>query len=341
MMGDIAPRSNGGFKALQENSNTGNPVASGNGINSIVAGPGAFSSGPSAVVIGPQAKVYGAYAGDFYSNVVIGKNASSNGGGSVVIGSGASLTNASTQGVIIGPVCTSAASNPIAIGFNVNVSGNFAVAISNQSVTSTTNSIAIGGYQNNISGTAAICLGAGGTAKNNSVFLNSTTWGNPVGEYDGQIAFTTGHWASGGGAGLGGYLIATSFVNLITETTNATVTELGIATNGTSAPTGRIVLLADSTYSFNIDLVARDTATDTSSSVWSIQFAIRRGTTAATTTLIGSPVYTIIGQDAGAASWAVSVTADTTNGRPNISVTGVAATTIRWMASCKVTRVSG
>ena len=96
MMGDIAPRSNGGFKAVIENSNTGNPVASASAINAVVIGAGALSVGPASVVIGAQAKVYGPSVSDFYGSVVIGKNASVNGPG-VVIGANASCTNCVTD----------------------------------------------------------------------------------------------------------------------------------------------------------------------------------------------------------------------------------------------------
>ena len=341
MMGDIAPRSNGGFKAVIENSNTSNPTAQATGINAVVAGAGAIASGAGAVVIGAGAKAYGAYQYDGSSSVVIGKNANTNGSG-VVIGNSASSTGASNETIVIGKNATASGNNSITIGYNASNTASTNVCIGYQANTNTSNNtIALGGSANTVSGSGTISLGAGGSAKANAILLTSSTWGNAVGEYDGHICFTTGRWSSGGGAGLGGYLVSTSFVNLIMQTTNATPTELSIAADGSDTPSTKIVLLADSTYSFNCDLVARDTATDTSSSVWNICFAIRRGAAAANTALIGTPTYTIIGQDAATTAWAVSVTADTTNGRPAITVTGAAATTIRWLATCKVTRISG
>lgn len=135
-----------------------------------------------------------------------------------------------------------------------------------------------------------------------------------------------------------------SFIGAHTTTTNATVTEIGTATpNNTAAatPTGRIVLTNDSTYLFDCDIVARNTTTDTESKVWNLKFGIRRGTSAANTGLIGNATKTVYGEDIGTSAWDVSVSADTTNGRPNISVTGEASKTIRWVANIRMTKVSG
>ena len=124
------------------------------------------------------------------------------------------------------------------------------------------------------------------------------------------------------------------------QTTNATVTEVGFSLAG-NTPTNYIALTNDSSYIFDCDIIARNTATDTESKAWNLKFAIRRGTSAANTALIGSATKTVVGEDTGTSSWDVSVTADTTNGRPNISVTGEAAKTIRWVANIRMTKVTG
>jgi hypothetical protein len=340
MMGDIAPRSNGGIKGIASISNTANVNILSQPINSVVAGPGAISKGPSSVVIGANARSTGTNVGDFGGGVVIGRNCSSNGYGAV-IGTDSSLNSAGNWGIIIGKACTSTNANNIALGYNISAAGNTVVAIGSQNSVSVNYGISIGGASNAVSGLASICVNAGGTSQAQSIFINATTWGNAVGEYPGQIGLNTGYWPSAGGAGLSGYLVGVSFVTLMTETTTATTTELGTPANGTAAPTTRIALLADSTYCFNCDIVARDTASDTTSSVWNMQFAMRRGAAAANTTLMASAITTVIAQDASAAGWTIGVTADTTNGRPNIAVTGEAGKTIRWIATCKVTRVSG
>jgi hypothetical protein len=44
--------------------------------------------------------------------------------------------------------------------------------------------------------------------------------------------------------------------------------------------------------------------------------------------------------DAGAVTWVVALTADTTNGGLAITVTGQAATTIRWVAQIRTTEMT-
>jgi hypothetical protein len=134
------------------------------------------------------------------------------------------------------------------------------------------------------------------------------------------------------------------------ETTNATPVAMGISANDgssdsdfrSSTPNGSfIALVNDSTYMFDCDIVARNTATDAESKVLNLKFGIRRGAAAANTALIGTPTKTVYGEDSGTSTWDVNVTADTTNGRPNISVTGEASKTIRWVANIRMTKVSG
>ena len=134
----------------------------------------------------------------------------------------------------------------------------------------------------------------------------------------------------------------TSLLRHWATTTNTTPTEIG--TNGqnvTTSPTSRIVLANNSTYMFDCDIVARVSTTGTDYSAWKVTFCINREANAASTALVGSVTKTVIGQTAGASAWDVTVTADTTNGRPNISVTGAASTTIRWVCNTKMTKVSG
>lgn len=83
-------------------------------------------------------------------------------------------------------------------------------------------------------------------------------------------------------------------------------------------------------------ITARNTSTGDMAS-WRIEGAVKRGTGAASTALVGTPVVTAIAADAGAASWVVSMVANTTRGSVEIQVVGVAATTIHWV--CKLSTV--
>lgn len=182
------------------------------------------------------------------------------------------------------------------------------------------------------------CVVIGGNARNLMAATLSQAYGDNA--YIEMSAEAT--WGFGIFSALGDKKI--SVIGCHTTTTSAAAAEIGTATNNSlasSTPTGRIVLTNDSTYLFDCDIVARNTATDTQSKVWNVKFGIRRGTSAANTALIGTPTYTVFGEDTGTSTWNVSVTADTTNGRPNISVTGEASKTIRWVANIRMTKVTG
>ena len=64
------------------------------------------------------------------------------------------------------------------------------------------------------------------------------------------------------------------------------------------------------------------------------------GASAATVALVGAPVINLIAQDSGASTWTVAVAADTTLGCLAVTVTGQAATTIRWHCELESTEVS-
>ena len=65
---------------------------------------------------------------------------------------------------------------------------------------------------------------------------------------------------------------------------------------------------------------------------------VSRESTAASTTIDYVPTITAIYATAALSTASVAVTADTTNGRPAIKVTGVASTTIRWTGNARITR---
>jgi hypothetical protein len=121
-------------------------------------------------------------------------------------------------------------------------------------------------------------------------------------------------------------------------TTNATATKLRSDTN--AAGTGNQVILPNnSAYYFRGTVVAGVTGAGSTSS-WSFEGTIKRGANAASTTLVGTPVLNLINQDAGASTWVVALTADTSNGGLAVTVTGQASTTIRWVAKIETTEMT-
>jgi len=122
------------------------------------------------------------------------------------------------------------------------------------------------------------------------------------------------------------------------QTTDATATVL---TSNTSAAgtTNQVILPNNSAYSFSGEVIAGVTgAGDTAA--WNFKGAIKRGATAASTAVVGTVVLDRIAYDTGATAWTVAVTADTTNGGIAVTVTGAAATTIRWVCKINTTEMT-
>lgn len=147
----------------------------------------------------------------------------------------------------------------------------------------------------------------------------------------GNTSITSGQTDTSGDAQLGLYVLRA-------KTTNATATVL-TANNSAVSTTNQVVLPNNATYGYRATVSARDTSTG-DSSIWEIKGGIKRVANAASTVLVGTPVIDLLGQDAGASTWVLAVTADTTNGALALTVTGVAATTIKWTASIRTTETT-
>lgn len=139
-----------------------------------------------------------------------------------------------------------------------------------------------------------------------------------------------------GGVSISGILKSKNLLQFLVTTNDATPSRLSF--DGLSAAAGNQVILLDSSAAvFNGELIARSASGNVSA--WKFEGAIKRGAGVATTVLVAAVVPALVAQDVAAATWSVSVTADTTLGGINLSVTGVAATTIQWHASMQVTTV--
>ena len=121
------------------------------------------------------------------------------------------------------------------------------------------------------------------------------------------------------------------------ETTDATTATL--SSDSSSASTANQLLLDNNTaYYFKGRVIAGVTgAGDTRA--WTFEGAIKRGSSASTTALVGTVIKNDIAYDSGAANWDVAIAADTSNGCLKITVTGEASTTIRWVAKIETTEM--
>lgn len=177
------------------------------------------------------------------------------------------------------------------------------------------NSVAIGQGQT-ASGQDSIVLG--GSSNTASATYSSAHGNRAIARHYGGSVQSSGRFAIDGDAQAGRY-------TLRTQTTNATSTTMFL--DGTGG-TQRLVLENTSAWTFDILLVARNTAAAQAAG-YRFVGVIRRTATAASTAIVASS-KTVIAEDN--AAWDANITADTTNGALNIAVTGVAATTIDWVA---------
>jgi hypothetical protein len=189
--------------------------------------------------------------------------------------------------------------------------------LSNQA-TSTGASI-LGGYQNIANATLSSVIG-GRFATTRSI--------------SGNMAFAPCNIPIQGLAGIS----QAAFLILAVQTTDATATALRSDTS--AAGTGNQVILPNnSAYLFKATVISNVTGGG-NTSAWKLEGAIKRGANAASTTIVGLVTTTLLAQDAGAATWAIAATADTTNGGLRITFTGQASTTIRTVCKVETTEVT-
>jgi len=124
---------------------------------------------------------------------------------------------------------------------------------------------------------------------------------------------------------------------LARQTTDATPTSL--RSNGaTASGTNQITLPVNSAFYFRGEVVSGVTGGGNTKG-WYIEGVIKKGATNASTALVGTPTVTSLYADAGAATWALAVTADTTNGSLTVTFTGQASTTIRTVCQIRTTEM--
>lgn len=263
--------------------------------------------------------------------IAIGFFSSANGLGAIAFGTSATVND---SGVAIGYSATSVGSNSFAMGPGTTSGGANSLAVGSFSSNSGEGAISIGNYSQVL---GARAIGLGGDGNNEIIVSHDGAIG--IGalfftEFKGHWNFVTGAFDSIGDAGNGG-------TSLRTTTIDATATELGVS-DGTLnvTPTDRVAMSDNAVYFYELSLIARKSPSGTDYKAWKIYFAISRESGAASTALIGTVTKTLIGASVGAATWDVAVTADVTNGRPAIKVTGQASTTIRWNATAQITKVA-
>jgi hypothetical protein len=294
------------------------------------------------------------YGGNNYGSSVLSGFANRTNGNSVfavVAGGNTNRTNASNAAVIGGQSNTASGSNSFLGGGSTNTA-------------SGQNSAIVGGQGNAASSQDCAVIGSGGSSASGvrSVVAGSETSGASgtnsfIGGGSVHTANATNSSVVGGARGITrsiqGNTVSPASTTPITTTQGASQSALlvlGVQTTDATATvlrsntaaattTNQVILPNNSAYFFQGQVIAGKTAAGDTKG-WTIEGVIKRGANAASTALVGTPTVTSMYADAGAVTWVVAVTADTTNGGLAITVTGQASTTIRWVAQIRTTEMT-
>jgi hypothetical protein len=252
------------------------------------------------------------------------------GANSIAMGRQAKATG--SDGVAIGAF-SEATARAAGLGETARATGTGALALGKNSLASGGNSISIGLAR--ASGNQSVAIGGGfvtssATASANESFaLGDNAKATELGKY----AYSSNGGFSAGDRSQYGLLVLRS------DTTDATPEAL-TSSNSTAGTTNQVILPNNSAYSFSGTIIARQQASAGSEyASWEVKGALLRDATAATTVL-GNGIKNKLFASAGASAWDVSLTADTTNGGLAITVTGAAATNIRWVATVNTSEVT-
>jgi len=267
-----------------------------------------------------------------------------------------------TNAVAIGSESVSAGLRSISLGDSyASNTDSFAAAIANNTSSygaTGANSVAMGDRAK-ASATHATAIGTSVTASSTdgAVAMGSSSTASGLGSFaSGYLNIASGHYSQAIGFAAstqsiyGKFAKSSNFFNnyadmqtgtlvVVAATTDATPKVL-TSNKGAASATNQVILPNNSAYSFSGTIIAREQASAGSDyAAWEIKGAILRDGSAATTVL-GNGIKNSLYASAGAAAWDVSLTADTTNGGLAITVTGAAATNIRWVATVNTSEVT-
>ena len=254
-------------------------------------------------------------------SIALGNGNSASGSTSVVIGGSNNSANALGASVFGGGsnAATGSYASVLGGGSNSANGGSSAVIGGGSHLTTGASSIVLGGDGSTANSTRSAVL-AGNQGRTRSIVANTVLPASDI-----PVANSAG-------------VSQLAILVLGRQTTDATATVLTSNTSS-AATTNQVILPNNSAYTFQGTVIAAKTAAGDTSS-WKFEGAIKRGANAASTALVAAVTPLVIAQDAGAVTWVVAVTADTTNGGIAVTVTGAAATTIRWVCKIETTEVT-
>ena len=185
-----------------------------------------------------------------------------------------------------------------------------------------------GGIGNSASGVGSTIIGGRNNQSNaNYSVVVGSGWGTTRG-IQGNTVLPAGTAPLGATQGLA----QTALLVLGKQTTDATATVI-TSDGSTAGSTNQVILPNNSAYYFKARVISGVTGAG-NTKAWTLEGAIKRGAGVGTTAIVGTVTTTVVAADAGASTWTVTATADTSNGGLAITFTGQAGTTIRTV--CKV-----
>lgn len=255
-------------------------------------------------------------------STIVGGNDNSTRNTNCFVGGGANNNATASSSSVVGGGSNTASGTSSGVfgGSNNTASGTFAAIVGGASSTaSNTNAVVLGGSSNTANAIGSVAIGgeAGNTRSIQGNLVASASI-SPVNSFPG--------------------VQQTGLLILGTQTTDATTTTIRSNTSAAST-TNQVILPNNSAYYVRGSIIATVTGGGNTKS-WDFIATIKRGATAASTAIVGAVTLNVQAADAGAATWTVAITADTTNGGLAVTVTGQAATTIRWVAKLESTEVT-
>lgn len=181
----------------------------------------------------------------------------------------------------------------------------------------------VGSNMGNGTGAGTVMFGSS-HGSNNKGFSFLTGYGGRI-NWEGERVMCNGYLVDWGDA-------QTRETVIRATTTNNTATEM------TGYGGQKLTLANDTTFAFEILIVARRGDANDESAGYLVTGVIDRNASAATTALVGAPTVTVLAEDT--AAWDITVAADTTNGSLKITATGENSKTIGWVGFVKLTQVT-
>jgi hypothetical protein len=201
------------------------------------------------------------------------------------------------------------------------VTASYAVVVSGTNNSAVNNyGVVIGGTTNRAGGYASVILGGSNNRADGDYSLISGR--NAA---DRGVIFSRIFSSTAGGQGYA----QTGTYSYEKLTSDATATRIAID-NSAPGTANQVTLPTNGAYTFTGRVVAM-TSGAANSKHWTFSGAIVRGSTAASTTLVAAVTPVLIAASAGASGWSIAISADTTVGCLGVTVTGAAATDIKWL----------